>query len=184
MVKERGWQVQLPGLLSQARSQVIDTENTPEGERPDTFTELKFHQKLINFIIANDQVFFVMFLYLILLMLTFSTFKSLNLMDCSEFRELLLLLRCTLTDGAIPHRTKLRELVIQAWKEYFEVLKRDLAVGSSSLVLSSVMFSSFLGRDGGNLLYHGHVVRPKQTTLSRNHSALDCETRGHRCFDA
>jgi hypothetical protein len=28
----------------------------------------------------------------------------------------------------IPHRTKVRELVVQAWKEYFQALKRQLEV--------------------------------------------------------
>jgi len=28
----------------------------------------------------------------------------------------------------IPHRTKLRELIIQAWREYFQALRAELAV--------------------------------------------------------
>jgi len=59
---------------------------------------------------------------------TFSTFKSLNLVDCHKFRDLLLLLRPDLKESNIPKRTKLRELVIQVWKEYFQVLTRQLAV--------------------------------------------------------
>jgi hypothetical protein len=42
----------------------------------------------------------------------------------------------------IPHRTKLRELVIQHWKECFQSLKRDLAVGIplAHLVILSDIF--------------------------------------------
>jgi hypothetical protein len=28
----------------------------------------------------------------------------------------------------IPHRTKLRELIVEAWRRYFKVLKKDLEV--------------------------------------------------------
>ena len=34
----------------------------------------------------------------------------------------------------VPHRTKLRELIIQAWKQYFQVLRHDLAVCDPYLV--------------------------------------------------
>jgi hypothetical protein len=54
--------------------------------------------------------------------------KSLNLVECPEFRRLLLLLRNDLEEAMIPRRTKLRELIIQAWGQYFQVLRRDLAV--------------------------------------------------------
>jgi len=49
-------------------------------------------------------------------------------MECREFRDLLLLLRKELKDSMIPHRTKLRELIILSWKEYIVTLKRDLSV--------------------------------------------------------
>jgi hypothetical protein len=56
------------------------------------------------------------------------TFKSLNIVECREFRVLLLLLRNELKEAMIPHRTKIRELIIQAWKRYFVVLQKDLEV--------------------------------------------------------
>jgi hypothetical protein len=49
-------------------------------------------------------------------------------MECPEFRAILLLLRSDLKDSEIPHRTKLRGLVIHYWKGYFVSLKEDLAV--------------------------------------------------------
>jgi len=57
-------------------------------------------------------------------------------MECPEFRRLLLLLRPDLKDANIPHRSKLRELIINAWKREFENLKCDLAV--SFFALSTV----------------------------------------------
>ena len=45
---------------------------TSEGERPDTFTESSFLEKLLRYIIVNDLVFFfVVSLYLIRLCLPF-----------------------------------------------------------------------------------------------------------------
>jgi hypothetical protein len=55
-------------------------------------------------------------------------FQSLNVIECREFRALLLLLRNDLKETMIPHRTKLRELIVEAWRRYFKVLKTDLEV--------------------------------------------------------
>jgi hypothetical protein len=60
--------------------------------------------------------------------LNHSVSQSLNVIECPEFRALLLLLRNDLKDSMIPHRTKLRELVIEAWRRYFNILKKDLEV--------------------------------------------------------
>ena len=49
-------------------------------------------------------------------------------MECKEFRDLLLLLRSELKETMIPHRTKLRELVILRWKYYFQSLKLEISV--------------------------------------------------------
>jgi len=52
--------------------------------------------------------------------------KSLNVVECPEFRQLILLLHSDLKDSQIPYRTKMRELILQAWSQYFQVLRRDL----------------------------------------------------------
>lgn len=54
--------------------------------------------------------------------------QSLSVVECREFRRLLLLLKEDLKDKDIPHRTKIQTEVIQAWKRYFDCLKKDLAV--------------------------------------------------------
>lgn len=52
--KEYRWKILLPGLVSQAKLQ--GSVNLVENERVDKFTEEKFHQYLLKFIVANDQV--------------------------------------------------------------------------------------------------------------------------------
>lgn len=126
LAKEKGWNILLPGLVSQARSQATTKAATSEGGRPDKFDERTFHQHLMNFIVADDQV--CSHSIFLCLQCSCLTPKSLNLMECREFRQLLLLLRNDLKEEMIPHRTKLRELIIQAWKQQFQVLRRDLAV--------------------------------------------------------
>ena len=72
------------------------------------FSLPQLHKHLVDFIVADDQ--------------------SLNIIECKEFRRLLLFLREDLQDKDIPHRTKIKTDIIQAWKDYFIVLKQDLAV--------------------------------------------------------
>lgn len=56
-----------------------------------------------------------------------------NVIECPEFRRLLCLLRQDLKDSDIPHPSKLRELICQAWQEYFVALKKELAVSAQLL---------------------------------------------------
>jgi hypothetical protein len=62
--------------------------------------------------------------------------QSLNVIECVEFRALLMLLWSDLKETAIPHRTKLRQLIVEAWKRYFHVLKGDLAVSVSAVLFT------------------------------------------------
>ena len=50
-----------------------------------------------------------------------------------DFRDLRLMLRETLQDGEIPHRTKLHDLIIDAWLEYYHELKGELQVSQRQL---------------------------------------------------
>jgi hypothetical protein len=56
--KKEGWKILLPGLVSQAKSQANSEAATLQAGRPDKFDERTFHQHLLNFIIADDQVCF------------------------------------------------------------------------------------------------------------------------------
>jgi hypothetical protein len=62
----------LPGLLSQSRSRRSGAEVTSEDRPPNPFNEVAFYDKLLKFIIANDQVCFVASM-LHILMRTFSS---------------------------------------------------------------------------------------------------------------
>jgi hypothetical protein len=64
--------------------------------------------------------------------LTVLSFKSIRLVNCREFRELLLLLWINLK---IPHRTKLRDMVVEAWRRYFVDLWCDIEVSHSFMFL-------------------------------------------------
>ena len=51
-----------------------------------------------------------------------------NVIECPEFRLLLLLLREDLNDTDIPHRNKVRDSILRTATTYLEKLKEDLAV--------------------------------------------------------
>lgn len=80
-----------------------------------------------------------------------SLIQSINVIKCREFCNLLLLLCTDLKDSDIPHRTKLCESIIKAWKAYFSVLISDLQVhysnpASSSYLLTTVKLQKAKGR--------------------------------------
>ena len=71
--------------------------------------------------------------------------KSLRVVECPEFRALLLLLRSSLKDSMIPRRSKTSELLLVAWQREFQRLSRELAASTalrSSLAFSLVNISS------------------------------------------
>jgi hypothetical protein len=90
-------------------------------------------------------------------MLTFP--KALNIIECREFRDLLLLLRKELKESMIPHRTRLRELIIQSWKRYFQTLKQDLSVLFNLLNLLSFTNPLYLECRWPRVIHHGCMVR-------------------------
>lgn len=119
--------MQLPKLKKEKEASLIASRSQdPSGQvRPrKPFSPETFLQVLISFVVADDQVRCAVFSISLLLIL----FQSINVMECPEFRNLLLLLRPDLADKDIPHRTKLRESIIKAWKTWFESLKKDLSV--------------------------------------------------------
>jgi hypothetical protein len=64
-----------------------------------------------------------------------------NVVECPEFHQLLLLLRQDLEDKDIPHWTKVREAIIDAWQAYFDVLKIELAVSLVNFVPMSLVIN-------------------------------------------
>ena len=55
-------------------------------------------------------------------------FKSIRVVECHEFRQLCMVLRESLEDTDIPHRDKMREVIVSRWRESFEALKLELSV--------------------------------------------------------
>ena len=86
------------------------------------------------------SLFFVLSMFTTLTPLVLNP-KSLNIVECPKFRKLLLFLRSDLRESFIPHRTKLRKLVIQAWRQHFQVLRCELAVRLPQLL--SHLFTFF-----------------------------------------
>jgi hypothetical protein len=54
--------------------------------------------------------------------------QAINIIECREFRNLLLLMREDLKEKDIPHRTKIRESIIKSWESWFRTLKTELSV--------------------------------------------------------
>jgi hypothetical protein len=57
--------------------------------------------------------------------------QLINVIECPEFWNLLLLLQSNLHNTMIPHRTKVHQLILEAWSNSFEFLKVDLKVSLS-----------------------------------------------------
>jgi hypothetical protein len=62
-----------------------------------------------------------------------------NIVECPEFRRLLFFMRRDIPEKAIPHRTKLTELVTHTWIEEFNILKADLAVSIQLLPMPQII---------------------------------------------
>lgn len=54
--------------------------------------------------------------------------QSINVVEKKELRAIFLLLRDSLEDSDIPHRTKIRKEVIEAWKQAVEKLRKEMSV--------------------------------------------------------
>lgn len=59
--------------------------------------------------------------------------QSIRVVDCPEFREIILLTNSNIRDVDIPRRTKVREAVLEAWSNWFQGFKKDLQVSVASL---------------------------------------------------
>ena len=132
VAKEKGWAHTLPGLKAQARSQAASNASASQVVPLVQFSEERFHQYLLNFIVADDQVCFILFFYMCYAYVSLFRIKALNVVACPEFRQLLLVLQ---SDLNIPHRTKMHELLLQAWRTYFHQLRHVLNVRVPHLLL-------------------------------------------------
>jgi len=78
--------------------------------------------------------------------------QAINIIECLEFRHLICLLRPSVNETNVFHHTKICELVIDAFHEYFNALKRDLVVSLQlSRALPSILY--LLGCPGQSFIH-------------------------------
>lgn len=119
-----------------ARAALIESSLNPINEHPrPAYSRDAFLTALIRFIVTDDQVSTPLIVNRTWLI----NFQSINVIECPEFRNLLLLLREDFKDGDIPHRKKIREVIVQAWAVYFEDLKKELKVRPFSFVCTVLL---------------------------------------------
>lgn len=97
------------------------------------------------------------------------------MVECPEFRQLLLLLREQLQDKDIPHRTKIRESIIKSWEAYFKVLKAELAVQYYTYIRNNVELTTILERSRSSLIHCRYLVEPISLSVPSGHWSLDLE---------
>ena len=96
--KDNRWPVLLPKLWQQITKVSIGSSGDPDGWPCPEFSRQTFLCHIINFIVADDQVCLNIFeTYLACLL----PIQSINVIECPEFRDLLLLLRQDLCDKDI-----------------------------------------------------------------------------------
>jgi hypothetical protein len=126
LCKEKGWKNQLPTEVKARKAACLAaSQSLGQGVHPrQPYSQEALLKHLINFIVADDQVRALHGVFLHLLISS----QSINVIECPEFRGLLLLLRPDLEERDIPHRTRLRQSIIEAWNVWFRTLQRDLSV--------------------------------------------------------
>ena len=117
------------------------------GDPSAPFSQGRLLKAMVNFIVADDQVHFMLRQYYTTNQIAF---QSINVVECREFRDLLLLLRQDLGDKDIPHRTKIHEAIITAWKSWFIGLKHELAVSITKYFLKYHATELILGSSWTN----------------------------------
>ena len=77
--------------------------------------------------------------------------QPLNVIECPEFRALLLLCCEEFRDTDIPHRTSIRKQILKAWELHFQQLKKKLAIEFSMYItlsnrLTDMLLQNALGK--------------------------------------
>jgi len=106
-----------------------DQRNT--GPRP-KYTPDQLLKSIVNFVIADDQAS-AGSLWTLFLLLTLEQSQAMRVVECPEFREIILLTNSNIHDEDIPRRTKVREAVLKAWDNWFQGFKNELQVSLALL---------------------------------------------------
>jgi hypothetical protein len=82
-------------------------------------------KRIAKFIVADDQVcfFFKSFITFILIII-----QSIRVVECPEFRDLLLFACHDIEDSDLVKRDAMRDLIMDMNDDYFKLLKKELAV--------------------------------------------------------
>jgi hypothetical protein len=121
LCQRKGWPINLPKYKSQQALVV-------QGRVP--FSQEAVLDRLVKFIVVNDQVSISFPDHADYIL----TFQSINVVENREFRDLLTLFRPDYTNADMPHRTKVRSAIIEAWDKTFVDLKAQLLVSSVQLI--------------------------------------------------
>ncbi|KAJ7362435.1 hypothetical protein DFH08DRAFT_950698 [Mycena albidolilacea] len=111
----------LPNKLPAATLRQREEKRAKDAART-LFSVKAFEDQLVTVIVLNDL--------------------SIHLIDSRDFRDLLLMLRESLQESDIPHRTKLRQRIIEAWIQYYKELKSELEQSLGKISFTVDVWSS------------------------------------------
>ena len=107
-------------------------------------------------------------------------FQSLNVIESPELRRIFLMLREELRDSDIPHRSKMRDCIMEVFMEHIETLKSDMEVRSHHSWAHNAYIIVYLESTWEDFIHDGYVVWPKSLPFHGGNSALD---RNNTCRD-
>ncbi|KAF7358762.1 HAT family dimerization domain-containing protein [Mycena sanguinolenta] len=94
------------------KNQKTSSTSTQEPGRQRTqFSQEAFVDAIVEWIVSDDQ--------------------SLNVVENQQLRNIFLMLRSELKDSDIPHRTKIRQRVMEIWDEHLDKLESEMALAVS-----------------------------------------------------
>ena len=128
MIKEIRAHFITGGDIEKLPSHKVDSNepSDPDGcASTPAFSIKEFHKYLASFIVTDNQVSLVA---ISSYSTHLSSFQSINVVKCLEFHGLLLLLRETLKDTDILHRTHMHDLIINTWYDCFVNLQKQVGV--------------------------------------------------------
>ncbi|KAJ7701898.1 hypothetical protein B0H17DRAFT_924065 [Mycena rosella] len=90
------------------------------------FSQEAFVDALVEFIVGDDQ--------------------SINVVENAQLRAIFLMLRAELKDSDIPHRTKIRNRIMEIWDEHLNTLQREMHLATAFLyIIDHIGIASKLG---------------------------------------
>jgi hypothetical protein len=91
------------------------------------FTPEAFVDAIVDFIVSDDQVLVKSSSVFISLIYT-SCDQSINVIESPKLRAIFLMLREDLKDSDIPHRTTIRNRIMEIWDEHLDMLQDQMKV--------------------------------------------------------